>query len=120
MTRYMVTMVVSILVGCTSSYQTNSDYWLGQGERLGRNGYPAESNLLLELKEKVPFDEHAYLAGYKKGKKEYCDPYRAFEKGVQGKRYQDQCLGMPQEIIIKTEWNRGWEVFIGASFPKLK
>ena len=44
--------------------------------------------------------------------------FKAFEKGIQGTRYTDQCAGQPQEVMIKAEWQRGWDAFIGSDFYK--
>ncbi len=114
----IITLVSLFITACSSSPKTAEEYWYGQGERFGANGYQYDNDTLTALKESVSFDEQAYKSGYEVGKREYCDPFRAFEKGVQGIRYQGQCEDQPQEVMIKAEWQRGWETFIGSDFYK--
>jgi hypothetical protein len=120
--KYIISaaLIVFSLSACTSQPKTGSEFWYGQGERFGSHGYSIDNDALTDIKDKVEFDESAYLAGYEKGKAEYCDPYKAFEKGIKGTRYTDQCLGMPQETMIKAEWQRGWDAFIGADFYRVR
>ena len=101
-----VTLIAFGLVACTSSPKTASEFWYGQGERFGSRGNAIDNDSLADCKEKVEFDESAYLA--------------AFEKGIKGTRYTDQCADMPQEVMIKAEWQRGWDAFIGADFYKFR
>lgn len=115
-----ITLIAFSLAACTSSPKTASEFWYGQGERFGSHGYAIDNNSLADIKGKVEFDESAYLAGYEKGKSEFCDPYKAFEKGIKGTRYTDQCVDMPQEVMIKAEWQRGWDAFIGADFYRVR
>ncbi|CAE6889907.1 DUF2799 domain-containing protein [Vibrio sp. B1FLJ16] len=119
MNKFLV-MILALLsiTACSSSPKTASEYWYGQGERFGANGYQYDNEILATLKESVTFDEQAYGHGYEAGKAEYCDPFKAFEKGIQGVRYNGQCVGQPQEIMIKAEWQRGWDAFIGSDFYK--
>lgn len=118
-----ILIILALLIGlqaCSSSPKTASEYWMGQGERFGSNGYSYQNDTIEMLKLKVPFDEEAYKSGYELGKKEYCDPFKAFEKGIQGLKYTDQCRGQPQEVMIKAEWQRGWDAFIGADFYRFR
>lgn len=108
------------LTACSIQKQTLEEYWYGQGERLGRNGYQYNSETLKILKEKTPFKEIAYKEGYETGWQEFCDPYRAFEKGVQGKLYVAQCDGHPKEIMIKADWERGWQAFVSGEIFSVK
>ncbi|GLR07041.1 DUF2799 domain-containing protein [Vibrio hyugaensis] len=114
----LIPFVLLTLQACTSSPRTPAEYWYGQGERFGSNGYQYDNDVLANLKEKKPFDEVSYKKGYEAGKAEYCDPFKAFEKGIQGVRYTDQCSGQDQEVMIKAEWQRGWDAFIGSDFYK--
>ena len=115
-----IALIAFSLVACSSSPKTASEFWYGQGERFGSRGYAIDNDSLVDIQEKVGFDESAYLAGYEKGKSEFCDPYKAFEKGIKGTRYTEQCADMPQEVMIKAEWQRGWDAFIGADFYKFR
>lgn len=115
----LVSVLFLTLQACSSNPKTAEEYWYGQGERFGANGYTYDNGILATLKESVAFDEQSYKNGYKAGKAEYCDPFKAFEKGRQGIRYDGQCSGQPQETMIKAEWQRGWEAFIGSDFYKL-
>lgn len=112
----VIPFVLLTLQACSSTPQTPEEYWFSQGERFGANGYQYDNHVLANLKEKTPFDEASYKQGYESGKAEYCDPFKAFEKGIQGIRYTDQCVGQPEEVMIKAEWQRGWDAFIGADF----
>ncbi|MEH0687708.1 DUF2799 domain-containing protein [Vibrio cholerae] len=112
--------ILIILGGCSASTNTEADFWYRQGVRFGQAGYTIEPSVLEEIKSKVPFDEIAYLEGYKIGKSKYCDPFKAFEKGVSGIRYDGQCKGIDNELLIKTEWQRGWDAFIGADFYRVR
>ncbi|WP_286294359.1 DUF2799 domain-containing protein [Vibrio apostichopi] len=121
MKRFFYVALLSFgLSACSSSPQTASEFWYGQGERFGANGHVVDNDALVDIKKKVPFDESSYQEGYAKGKLEYCDPFRAFEKGIQGTRYDGQCIGMPQEVMTKAEWQRGWDAFIGADFYRVR
>lgn len=106
------------LSACSSTPKTAEEFWLGQGERFGSHGYAFDNASLPDIKEKVPFDENAYKEGYEKGKLEYCDPYKAFEKGIKGTRYTGQCEGMLQDVMVEVEWRRGFDAFMGADFYK--
>jgi hypothetical protein len=112
--------IATLVVACSSSHGTDEEYWFAKGERFGSLGYSYDNDKLTLLKEKVPFDEAAYLSGYEKGKEEFCDPYQAFEKGMQGQQYQGQCEGMKHEALIEADWRRGWDAFIGADFYKFR
>ncbi|MEL7292741.1 MAG: DUF2799 domain-containing protein [Pseudomonadota bacterium] len=115
--KNLITLFLLIgLQACSSSPKTPSDYWMGQGERVGAAGYAYKNIVIENLKTNVPFDEEAYKKGYESGKRKYCDPFKAFEKGMQGVKYTGQCLEYPQEAMIKAEWQRGWDAFIGADF----
>lgn len=105
-----------LLTACSSSPKTAEEYWFGQGERFGSRGYNVETDTLESIKEKVPFSETAYLNGYKKGINDYCDPFQAFNKGVSGVRYTGQCDSQKEVIMIKAEWERGWQAFIAWDF----
>ncbi|MDV6253137.1 DUF2799 domain-containing protein [Vibrio sp. EA2] len=118
-TVLLVSVVLLTLQACSANPKSAEDYWYGQGERFGANGYQYDNDILTTLKESVAFDEPSYKRGYKAGKAEYCDPFKAFEKGIQGIRYNGQCSDHPQEVMIKAEWQRGWEAFIGSDFYKL-
>lgn len=109
-------LTVFLLLGCSSVPQTAEEYWFGQGERFGSRGYNIETDALAKMKEKVPFNEAAYLDGYNKGISEYCDPFQAFEKGIRGVRYTGQCDEQKEVVMIKAEWQRGWDAFIGYDF----
>ncbi|ASM95603.1 DUF2799 domain-containing protein [Vibrio vulnificus] len=109
------------LAGCTSSTpMTSEEFWFNQGYRFGVHGYQQESESLSAIKEKVPFEQNAYMQGYEKGKKEYCDPFHAFEKGIRGIRYTGQCSEYANEAMIKAEWQRGWDTFLGADFYRFR
>lgn len=114
----IISFVLLSLQACSSGPKTAAEYWYGQGERFGANGYRYDNDIVNTLKMSVAFDEESYKNGYQAGKAEYCDPFRAFDKGIQGIRYEDQCTGQPQEIMIKSEWQRGWDAFIGSDFYK--
>lgn len=114
----IIPFVLFSLQACSTAPKTPAEYWYGQGERFGSNGYRYDNDVLANLKESVSFDEASYKAGYEAGKAEYCDPFKAFEKGIQGTRYTDQCADQPQEVMIKAEWQRGWDAFIGSDFYK--
>ncbi|MGP8306554.1 DUF2799 domain-containing protein [Vibrio sp. YIC-376] len=114
----LVSLVFLSLQACSNGPKTAEEYWFGQGERFGANGYQYNNDILPQLKETVAFDEASYKRGYDAGKAAYCDPFKAFEKGVQGVRYDDQCADQPQETMIKAEWQRGWDAFIGSDFYK--
>ncbi|USD64586.1 DUF2799 domain-containing protein [Vibrio sp. SCSIO 43136] len=118
MKSYSILLVVlSIaLVGCTAQVKSPEEFWFGQGYRFGSAGYDQENSFLANIKERVPFDQKSYLAGYKKGLSEYCDPFEAFAKGRQGTLYTGQCDGHEQEIQIKADWQRGWDAFVGQDF----
>ncbi|BDR14238.1 DUF2799 domain-containing protein [Vibrio sp. STUT-A11] len=114
----LVSVVFLNLQACSSNPKTVEEYWYGQGERFGANGYSYENEILTTLKESVTFDQQSYKNGYEAGKAEYCDPFRAFDKGIKGIRYNGQCSGQPEEVMIKAEWQRGWDAFIGSDFYK--
>ncbi len=116
MKKLLLPLASIMLVACTSTPKTASEYWFGLGERLGSLGYSESITEINKYKEKVPFDELAYQKGYAKGKADYCDPSQAFNKGIGGIRYTGQCEGFSQESMIESEWRRGWEAFIGADF----
>ena len=113
-----VLFVLSTLQACASSPKTAEEFWYGQGERFGASGYQYDNNVLANLKKKASFDQASYKKGYEAGKAEFYDPFTAFSKGVQGIRYTGQCSGQPQEVMIKAEWQRGWDAFIGSDFYK--
>ncbi|MCG9631555.1 DUF2799 domain-containing protein [Vibrio sp. Isolate30] len=113
-------MFTLVLSACSQTPKTAAEFWYGQGERFGLHGYAINNDSLESVKEKVPFDEDAYKEGYLKGKAEYCDPFKAFEKGIRGTRYTGQCEGMPNEDMLKAEWQRGWDTFIGADFYRFR
>ncbi|MEF1174653.1 DUF2799 domain-containing protein [Vibrio sinaloensis] len=115
---WFVPFVLIALQACTSQPKTAAEYWYGQGERFGSRGGQYDNDVLADLKEKVSFDQVAYESGYKAGKEIYCDPFKAFEKGIAGTRYTNQCDGQPQEVMIKAEWQRGWDAFLGGDFYK--
>jgi len=92
------------------------EYWYGQGYRFGFAGYDADNRFLENIKEKVPFHKGQYQRGYTAGKLEYCDPYKAFEKGISGTLYLGQCEGHKQQVMIEAEWQRGWDAFVGRDF----
>ncbi len=114
----LVSFALWALQACSSSPRTAAEFWYGQGERFGANGYQYDNDIFKTLKKSVVFDEQSYKNGYEAGKAEYCDPFKAFEKGVRGIRYNDQCTGQPQEVMIKAEWQRGWDAFVGSDFYK--
>jgi len=117
MKRIIFTLLFTgMLSACSQTPRTSSEFWYGQGERFGLHGFAIDNDSLESIKQKVPFDENSYKEGYAKGKMKYCDPYSAFEKGIRGVRYVDQCADMPQEDLLKAEWQRGWDAFIGADF----
>jgi len=109
-------MSAVLLSACATQPKTAEEFWFGQGERFGSNGYQLENSHLDRIKEKVPFEQQAYIDGYKKGKLSYCDPNHAFEKGIQGKRYEGQCDDFPDPVRVRAEWQRGWDAFIGMDF----
>ncbi len=108
----LVAVVSAFIAACSSSSMTHQEYWFGQGERFGSTGMSIDNNVLEQMKQQRPFDEVSYVQGYQKGKLSYCDPYKAFEKGIQGTRYNEQCSGMPHEVMIKAEWQRGYDAFM--------
>ncbi len=108
----LIAVVSAFLAGCSSLPMTLQEYWFGQGERFGSAGMSIDNYVLEQMKQQRPFDEASYIQGYQKGKLSYCDPYKAFEKGIQGKRYDEQCVEMPQEVMIKAEWQRGYDAFM--------
>ncbi len=114
----LVSLVLLTLQACSSALKTDAEYWYGQGELFGVNGYQYDNGILSTLKKSVAFDEPSYKSGYEAGKAVYCDPFKAFEKGIQGVRYNAQCADHPQEVMIKAEWQRGWDAFIGSDFYK--
>lgn len=118
--RILMLSILLAVQACGSKPITQAEYWMGQGERFGANGYSYQNDIIESLKLKVPFDEQAYKEGYEIGKKDYCDPFKAFEKGVQGVKYTGQCKGQAQEVMVKAEWQRGWDAFIGADFYKFR
>lgn len=110
--KAIVMISLLFMSACTTSYQTAEAFWLSQGERLGSRGYSIDSSALETMKEKVPFKKEAYIEGYKKGLNVYCDPFQAFNKGISGVRYTGQCDNQKEAIMIKVEWQRGWEAFL--------
>ncbi|MDD9154817.1 DUF2799 domain-containing protein [Aliivibrio sp. S4TY2] len=114
--KEMIVILSILLTSCATVPTTPKEYWFGQGERFGSRGYSIETDALESMKEKVPFDEVAYLEGYKKGINIYCDPFQAFSKGVSGIRYTGQCDSQKEVIMIKAEWERGWQSFIAWDF----
>lgn len=111
---FIILAIGTLATACSSSPKTNAEYWFAKGERFGSLGYAYDNDRLTAIKDKAPFDEAAYSAGYKKGKEEYCDPFRAFEKGMQGLQYKGQCEGMRHEEMIEADWRRGWDAFLGS------
>ena len=108
----LILLSTLLLVACSIQPQTEAEYWFGQGERFGSAGMSIDNYVLEQMKQQRPFDEASYIQGYQQGKLSYCDPYKAFEKGIQGKRYDEQCAEMPQEVMIKAEWQRGYDAFM--------
>ncbi len=113
-----IVLILLALQACVSRSKTVAEYWYGQGVRFGANGYRYDNAILPTLKKSVAFDEESYKSGYRVGKAEYCDPFKAFEKGIQGIHYNGQCEGQPQEVMLKAEWQRGWDAFVGSDFYK--
>lgn len=101
-----------LLSACSSPPKTAEEYWFGQGERFGSRGYNIETDSLEKMKEKIPFNQAAYSEGYKKGINDYCDPFQAFNKGISGVRYVGQCDSQKEIVMIKAEWERGWQAFL--------
>ena len=58
-----IVLIAFSLVACSSSPKTASEFWYGQGERFGSRGYALDNDSLVDIQEKVGFDESAYLAG---------------------------------------------------------
>lgn len=114
--KKMIVILSILLTACVSEPKTAKEYWFGQGERFGSRGYSLETDGLESMKEKVPFNEAAYIEGYKKGIDSYCDPFQAFNKGISGIRYTGQCDSQKEVIMIKAEWERGWQAFIAWDF----
>ncbi|MEZ8193599.1 DUF2799 domain-containing protein [Vibrio cortegadensis] len=114
----LCTCFIMTMTACAKNVQTDDEFWFSQGERLGRSGYGVESDILDRIKAKVPFQITPYSLGYQKGLLEYCNPYNAFAKGISGIRYNGKCEDHEQAVMIKVEWQRGWDAFIGADFYK--
>ncbi len=94
----LIAVVSAFLAGCSSLPMTLQEYWFGQGERFGSAGMSIDNYVLEQMKQQRPFDEASYIQGY--------------QKGIQGKRYDEQCVEMPQEVMIKAEWQRGYDAFM--------
>ncbi|MCF7354368.1 DUF2799 domain-containing protein [Vibrio sp. CK2-1] len=116
----MIILFVVLLASCTNKPVSPEDFWYGQGYRFGSNGYDFDNSQLPSLKEKVKFDEDSYQKGYLDGKKVYCDPDQAFNKGISGEKYTGQCDDSPQDVRIRVEWQRGWDAFIGADMIRVR
>ncbi|WP_105902493.1 DUF2799 domain-containing protein [Vibrio gangliei] len=100
------------ILGCAHSVPTTEEYWYKQGFMLGVRGQFIDHAKLLIFKEDKQFDNQSYHRGYVDGKSDFCDPEQAFNKGISGIKYSDQCDEFSQHVRIKAEWQRGWEAFI--------
>lgn len=117
--RNTVLIALLFTAGCSTAPQSDDEFWYKQGYRLGSNGYSYQSQALTEIQQaqtKRSFIETDYRQGYQEGKAVYCDPFKAFDKGRAGVRYIGQCAGAENETMLRAEWERGWQAFIGMDF----
>lgn len=89
-------LLISLLHGCATLDKNeclNAD-WQSIGYQDGYKGYRQSrigkhQGACAEYGVKPDLD--LYLAGYKKGIYEYCEPYRGYQRGLQGYSFKDVC-----------------------------
>lgn len=118
MKKLALVLGVLALSAC-SSQQISHDpqtMWTEAGKRAAQTGMAKldKSGLEAKLKGEAVTDEHYqyYLDGFAQGQKNFCDPNKAFDYGMTGQHYMDQCAGMPDEEQFKYNWNRGFEQYL--------
>ncbi|MGF1719790.1 DUF2799 domain-containing protein [Vibrio kyushuensis] len=108
-----ILVLVSVLSGCSS---TGSLSYTNIGERTANRG-----ELQLTFDELTEFEGNKglteqqyaeYKIGYKVGKDSFCDVNNAFQWGLKGNRYQEQCSGYQTEPQFRYEVERGFNRFI--------
>lgn len=103
------------LAACSSQPHSPEDLWLEGGERAARTGMAKLDKAGLEEKLKEPVSEEhyqLYQQGFESGQKAFCDPNKAFDYGMTGQHYMDQCAGMDNETEFKFNWDRGFQQYL--------
>ncbi|MGV2987503.1 DUF2799 domain-containing protein [Vibrio sp. E150_011] len=113
LTKLKLCIVSLLLTACTSEPITVEQYWYKKGQRIGEVGIQDYGSSIEHFEKKGDFNESAFHKGYSYGKSLFCDPFQAFDKGLSGRKYSNQCEGVRNELLIRAEWQRGWQVFIG-------
>ncbi|MGD8173390.1 DUF2799 domain-containing protein [Vibrio sp. TRT 21S02] len=115
--KFLIKLFVTFIVGCSSSPTTYKQVWYKEGYRVGKAGYQENNRITNNLKNKLGnFDELSYSSGFYDGRKVFCKPEYAFSRGISGAKYNGQCEGHKNEVMIKADWERGWQAFISQSF----
>lgn len=105
---------ITLISGCTTEPLTPNEFWYKQGKRVGETGLQEYEQMIAHFKKKVDFQPDAFQKGYQEGMMTFCDPFRARNKGLSGRKYEGQCDEHPNADLIKVDWDRGWQQYIGG------
>ncbi|TCM67529.1 uncharacterized protein DUF2799 [Acinetobacter calcoaceticus] len=90
---------VSLMQGCAimSKNECLSANWnlIGQNDGFNGNGSLMQKRAQACIKHKTVLDNEAYVQGYKKGLKNYCNPQTIFDYALQGRGTYQSC---PMEL----------------------